>query len=141
VQCADLNLAEEKAEVVAVSLKRIDVAVLPCRWPGTVQGVLSGHPWFPSLGPGPNLRVFPHRGNLVAPADTRRSSGSPVTKSVGTQHPPTASSQLVAFVEDVDAVYADLVSKEVALVREPVNRAWGMRTAHYHDPARQRCLL
>jgi catechol 2,3-dioxygenase-like lactoylglutathione lyase family enzyme len=53
---------------------------------------------------------------------------------VAAQHPTVASSHLVAFVEDVDAVYCDLVAKGVEFVREPVDRAWGMRTAHFRDP-------
>jgi catechol 2,3-dioxygenase-like lactoylglutathione lyase family enzyme len=56
------------------------------------------------------------------------------SEDVATQHPTKASSQLVAFVEDVDAVHADLVAKGVEFVREPVDRAWGMRTAHFRDP-------
>ncbi|HLJ67270.1 MAG TPA: VOC family protein [Chloroflexota bacterium] len=55
-------------------------------------------------------------------------------ESVATQHPAKVSGQLVSFVEDVDAVYADLVAKGVEFVREPVDRAWGMRTAHFRDP-------
>jgi catechol 2,3-dioxygenase-like lactoylglutathione lyase family enzyme len=47
-----------------------------------------------------------------------------------------ATSQLVAFVEDVDAVYRDLADKGVEFVREPIDRAWGMRTAHFKDPDR-----
>lgn len=53
---------------------------------------------------------------------------------VATRHPTKASSQLVVFVEDVDAVHADLVAKGVEFIREPVDRAWGMRTAHFRDP-------
>jgi lactoylglutathione lyase len=45
-----------------------------------------------------------------------------------------ASSQLVAFVSDVDAVYADLVAQGVEFVREPTDREWGLRTAHFKDP-------
>lgn len=56
------------------------------------------------------------------------------SQDVATQHPTKASSQLVAFVEDVDAVHAELVAKGVEFVREPVDRAWGMRTAHLRDP-------
>jgi uncharacterized glyoxalase superfamily protein PhnB len=37
-------------------------------------------------------------------------------------------------VEDVDALYADLASKGVEFVREPVDREWGLRTAHFKDP-------
>ena len=55
-------------------------------------------------------------------------------EAVAAQHPAKVSSQLVAFVEDVDAVHADLVAKGVEFVREPVDRAWGMRTAHFRDP-------
>lgn len=43
-------------------------------------------------------------------------------------------SQLVAFVTDVDATYADLVAQGVEFVREPTDRAWGLRTAHFTDP-------
>lgn len=53
---------------------------------------------------------------------------------VAAQHATKVSSQLVAFVEDVDAVYAELVAKGVEFVRTPVDRAWGMRTAHFRDP-------
>jgi catechol 2,3-dioxygenase-like lactoylglutathione lyase family enzyme len=50
------------------------------------------------------------------------------------QRPAGATSQLVAFVEDVDAVYADLAARGVAFVRPPIDRAWGLRTAHFADP-------
>lgn len=53
---------------------------------------------------------------------------------VAAQRPAGATSQLVAFVEDVDATYHDLVSKGVEFVREPVDRHWGLRTAHFRDP-------
>ena len=55
-------------------------------------------------------------------------------EAVGTQRPDGARSQHVSFVEDVDAVYRDLVAKGVAFIREPVDREWGMRTAHFLDP-------
>ena len=47
---------------------------------------------------------------------------------------PGAGSQLVAFVENVDAVHAELSAKGVEFIREPVDREWGMRTAHFKDP-------
>jgi catechol 2,3-dioxygenase-like lactoylglutathione lyase family enzyme len=53
---------------------------------------------------------------------------------VATERSAGASSQLVAFVDDVDAVYADLVAKGVEFIREPIDRWWGMRTAHFRDP-------
>jgi uncharacterized glyoxalase superfamily protein PhnB len=45
-----------------------------------------------------------------------------------------ASSQLVAFVEDVDAMYRELVAQGVEFIREPIDRDWGLRTAHFKDP-------
>lgn len=53
---------------------------------------------------------------------------------VAAQRPAGATSQLVSFVDDVDAVYAGLAAKGVEFVREPIDRAWGMRTAHFKDP-------
>lgn len=43
-------------------------------------------------------------------------------------------SQLVAFVDDVDGMYAELVAQGVEFVREPIDREWGLRTAHFKDP-------
>lgn len=55
-------------------------------------------------------------------------------EAVAVQRPTGASSQLVAFVEDVDAIYAELVGQGVEFVRKPIDREWGMRTAHFKDP-------
>ncbi len=43
--------------------------------------------------------------------------------------------QLSIWVEDADAVCARLASRGVALLNGPMNRAWGMRTASFMDPA------
>jgi catechol 2,3-dioxygenase-like lactoylglutathione lyase family enzyme len=56
------------------------------------------------------------------------------SEAVAGQRPAGASSQLVAFVEDVDAVHAELVAKGVEFIREPIDREWGLRTAHFKDP-------
>ena len=56
------------------------------------------------------------------------------SEAVAGQPPAGASSQLVAFVEDVDAVYTDLAAQGVEFVREPIDREWGLRTAHFKDP-------
>jgi catechol 2,3-dioxygenase-like lactoylglutathione lyase family enzyme len=54
-------------------------------------------------------------------------------ESVGAEHPDRVRSQLVAFVDDVDAAHADLVANGVEFVREPMDREWGVRTAHFKD--------
>ena|SRR5947209_20625920 len=54
-------------------------------------------------------------------------------EAVAAQHHNGAHSQLVSFVDDVDAVYKDLVAQGVEFVREPIDREWGMRTAHFKD--------
>jgi lactoylglutathione lyase len=55
-------------------------------------------------------------------------------EAVATQGSPGAASQLVAFVDDVNAVHGALSAQGVEFVREPVDREWGMRTAHFKDP-------
>jgi catechol 2,3-dioxygenase-like lactoylglutathione lyase family enzyme len=42
---------------------------------------------------------------------------------------------LAVFVDDVDAICADLAQRGVKLLNGPVNRPWGMRTASFSDPA------
>jgi catechol 2,3-dioxygenase-like lactoylglutathione lyase family enzyme len=55
-------------------------------------------------------------------------------EAVASPRSPGAHSQLVAFVEDVNAVHRDLSAQGVEFVREPIDREWGMRTAHFKDP-------
>jgi catechol 2,3-dioxygenase-like lactoylglutathione lyase family enzyme len=43
--------------------------------------------------------------------------------------------QLSIWVENVDAVCADLEKRGVKLLNGPINRDWGMRTANFVDPA------
>ena len=43
--------------------------------------------------------------------------------------------QLSIWVDDVDAVCSTLEAKGVTLLRGPVDREWGMRTATFADPA------
>jgi lactoylglutathione lyase len=50
------------------------------------------------------------------------------------QRPSGTTSLLVSFVENVDATYAELAAKGVEFVREPIDREWGLRTAHFKDP-------
>jgi len=55
-------------------------------------------------------------------------------EAVAVPRPAGSSSQLVAFVDDVDALYTDLVAQGVEIVRKPIDREWGLRTAHFKDP-------
>jgi catechol 2,3-dioxygenase-like lactoylglutathione lyase family enzyme len=43
--------------------------------------------------------------------------------------------QLSIWVEDADAVCEELASRGVTLLNGPMDRAWGMRTASFMDPA------
>ena len=43
--------------------------------------------------------------------------------------------QLTIWVTDVDAACADLLARGVTLLNGPMDRAWGMRTASFTDPA------
>jgi lactoylglutathione lyase len=45
-----------------------------------------------------------------------------------------ASFELTVWVEDADAVCADLVERGVSIVSGPLDRPWGMRTAAFLDP-------
>ena len=42
--------------------------------------------------------------------------------------------QLTIWVDDTDAVCAELASRGVALLNGPINRDWGMRTVSFTDP-------
>jgi lactoylglutathione lyase len=42
---------------------------------------------------------------------------------------------LAVFVDDVDAVCAELAQRGVTLLNGPEDRPWGMRTASFADPA------
>ena len=45
-----------------------------------------------------------------------------------------SSFQLTVWVDDADAVCAELVKRGVELLNGPLDRAWGMRTAAFADP-------
>jgi|tagenome__1003787_1003787.scaffolds.fasta_scaffold20985786_7 catechol 2,3-dioxygenase-like lactoylglutathione lyase family enzyme len=47
---------------------------------------------------------------------------------------PGASFELTVWVNDADAVCADLRARGVAIASGPVDRPWGMRTAAFLDP-------
>ena len=43
--------------------------------------------------------------------------------------------ELTIWVDDADAVCAELETRGVALLNGPMNRAWGVRTASFTDPS------
>ena len=68
-----------------------------------------------------NLLKIPAAHGLIAPAAVAgRKAGS--------------SFQLTIWVDDADAVCAELATRGVELLNGPMNRAWGMRTASFADP-------
>jgi catechol 2,3-dioxygenase-like lactoylglutathione lyase family enzyme len=69
-----------------------------------------------------NLLASPEGDDLIAPA---------AVAGAGTG----SRCQLSIFVDDVDTVCAELAAKGVELVNGPIDRAWGMRTACFADPA------
>jgi len=69
-----------------------------------------------------NLLAAPAADELVAPATV-----------AGPDH--GVRSQLTVWVDDADAVCAELTARGVALLNGPVDRPWGQRTAAFADPA------
>jgi lactoylglutathione lyase len=45
-----------------------------------------------------------------------------------------AGCQLAMFVDDADALFADLAKRGVSIIYGPIDRAWGVRTAAFLDP-------
>jgi catechol 2,3-dioxygenase-like lactoylglutathione lyase family enzyme len=68
-----------------------------------------------------NLLKFSAAHGLIAPATVAaREAGS--------------SFQLTIWVDDTDAVCAELATRGIELLNGPMNRDWGMRTATFTDP-------
>jgi lactoylglutathione lyase len=68
-----------------------------------------------------NLLARPAARELVAPGVVANGDG-------GTRF------QLTIWVEDTDAVCAELGARGVSLLNGPIDREWGMRTASFRDP-------
>jgi catechol 2,3-dioxygenase-like lactoylglutathione lyase family enzyme len=45
-----------------------------------------------------------------------------------------ADSVIITSVDDVDALYDELIAKGVEFIRTPEDRRWGKRCAHFKDP-------
>lgn len=119
---------------MAVTLKRIDVVVLFVTDLDRSRSFYQNTLGFELTFEDPSSGYFQLDGAsllLVTVADAQDLLS---TEDVATQPLGKAASQHVIFVEDVDAVYTDLTAKGVEFIREPVDRAWGMRTAHFRDP-------
>jgi catechol 2,3-dioxygenase-like lactoylglutathione lyase family enzyme len=68
-----------------------------------------------------NLLKAPAARELVAPAQVAPRDGS-------------SRFQLTIWVDDADAIAAELRSRGVELLNGPMDREWGMRTASFADP-------
>ena len=68
-----------------------------------------------------NLLKIPAARDLIAP-------GSVASREAGSRF------QLTIWVDDADAVCAELATRGVELLNGPINREWGMRTASFTDP-------
>jgi catechol 2,3-dioxygenase-like lactoylglutathione lyase family enzyme len=70
------------------------------------------------------LLLLDHGGadDLLSPADVEHDT------------PRGASSMIVTSVDDVDALYEELLAKGVEFIRTPEDRRWGKRCAHFKDP-------
>jgi len=68
-----------------------------------------------------NLLARPEADELVQPARVAAADAG-------------SSFQLTIWVDDADAVCAELVKGGVELLNGPIDRAWGMRTAAFADP-------
>ena len=68
-----------------------------------------------------NLLELGAADELIAPATVARGEAG-------------ARFQLTIWVEDTDAVCAELTSRGISLLNGPMNREWGLRTAAFADP-------
>jgi catechol 2,3-dioxygenase-like lactoylglutathione lyase family enzyme len=68
-----------------------------------------------------NLLKIPAARDLIEP-------GSVADRAAGSRF------QLTIWVDDADALCAELATRGVELLNGPMNREWGMRTASFTDP-------
>jgi lactoylglutathione lyase len=72
--------------------------------------------------------------NVIVNLLTRRAAHGLVDPAAVAARDAGSSLQLSFFVDDADAVCAELAARGVDLLNGPMNRAWGMRTASFSDP-------
>lgn len=87
----------------------------------------------PAVWEDANSAVFELENTIVNLLDTRAAHDLIAPAAVA---PPDAGSraQLTIWVDDADAVCADLKRRGVTLLNGPMDRAWGVRTACFADP-------
>jgi catechol 2,3-dioxygenase-like lactoylglutathione lyase family enzyme len=119
---------------VSVALKRIDVVVLFVADLERSKSFYRDTLGLRMAHEDENSAVFELEGASLILLSIAAAQDLLSSEAVATRPPAAAGSQLVSFVEDVDEVYADLTAKGVEFIREPVDRWWGLRTAHFKDP-------
>jgi lactoylglutathione lyase len=72
--------------------------------------------------------------NMIVNLLARRAAHGLVDPAAVAARDAGSSLQLSIFVDDADAVCAELAERGVDLLNGPINRAWGMRTASFSDP-------
>jgi catechol 2,3-dioxygenase-like lactoylglutathione lyase family enzyme len=87
----------------------------------------------PSVYEDANSVVFRFENTLI---NLLQASEAPGLIAPATVAPPDAGSrmQFSIWVDDADAVCAELAAREVVLINGPMTRPWGMRTACFADP-------
>jgi catechol 2,3-dioxygenase-like lactoylglutathione lyase family enzyme len=115
-------------------LKRINVVVLFASDVDRTKAFYQNTLGLPLHGEDEASAMFDFDGTLLILLSTASAQDLLSTDAVATSPPSGARSQLVSFVDDVDEVYAELAAKGVEFVRTPIDRPWGLRTAHFKDP-------
>ena len=87
----------------------------------------------PSVYEDENSVVFKFENTLI---NLLQASEAPGLIAPAAVAPPDAGSrmQFSIWVDDADAVCAELAAREVVLINGPMTRPWGMRTACFADP-------
>lgn len=117
-----------------MTLKGIDVAVLFVTDLERSKGFYRDTLGIPLQFEDPNSSMFQLEKTMLILLNVTAARDLLSDDAVAASRPAGASSQLVSFVDDVDATYMELVARGVEFLRKPIDREWGMRTAHFKDP-------
>jgi catechol 2,3-dioxygenase-like lactoylglutathione lyase family enzyme len=119
---------------MSVALKRLDVVVLFVADLERATAFYRDTLGLPQQSQDPGSSAFELDTTLLLLVSVADAQDLLSPEVVPLRRPAGATSQLVAFVEDVDAVYTDFAARGVTFIRPPIDRAWGLRTAHFTDP-------